>query len=140
MLPSPVSLAGFLGEDAVFDRVGLAAASIREAADGEIDTFTDPIQQETVGFVNLNGARSQMVKPAYLESPIAAVLERQRLLLHLHFRVGDLEQAIESAKRNGFHCIGEPAPAVAFENRRLACLFSRTYGLIELREDGSHRS
>jgi methylmalonyl-CoA/ethylmalonyl-CoA epimerase len=142
MLPSPVSVAEipFLGEDAAFDHVGLAVASIREAAGSEIETFTDPIQRVTVGFVNLSGARIEMVEPACPESPVAAALEREQRLLHLCFRVRDLEHAIDSARRNGFHCIGRPAPAVAFENRRIAWLFSRTYGLIELLEDGSPRS
>jgi len=62
------------------------------------------------------------------------MLKKQQSLYHLCFEVKTIEKAIEMARKHGFHCIAAPVPAKAFGSRRIAWLFSRDYGLVELLE------
>jgi methylmalonyl-CoA/ethylmalonyl-CoA epimerase len=129
-----------LGNDAVFDHVGLAVHSI-EAALGtgrEVDIFSDDIQKVSVAFIQMNGVSVELIEPLGEKTPVALSLKKGQQLVHLCFRVPDIEAAIQKGRENGFHCIARPAPAVAFNDRKIAWLFSRTYGLVEILEMEKH--
>ena len=121
------------GEGAVFDHVGLATASIDEDFPG-LDRVMDPIQRVTVGFLDVHGVAIEAVEPAEETSPVSNQLKKGCKLLHLCYRVPDLEAAIATARKRGLMPIAKPVPAKAFGNRRIAWLYSRTLGLFELLE------
>jgi len=123
----------FFGQDACFDHVGIAVRSIDDAVTGA-QAIVDPVQKVAVAFININNFRVELVEPLNEASPICNMLKKQQNLYHICFKVNDIEGAIEQARKNSFHCIANPVPAIAFENKRIAWLFSRTYGLIELLE------
>lgn len=122
------------GDEAVFDHVGLAVRSIDSVGAAGLQPVNDPKQSVNVAFVDLHGLKIELVEPAGENNPVSASLERGQKLLHLCFRVPDLERAIEEARHWGFHCIWKPVPAIAFENRPIVWLFSQVYGLVELVE------
>jgi len=125
----------FLGDDAVFDHVGLAVVSIRDTAGPDVEVIDDPLQRVSVSFVNLAGLRVELIQPLGEGSPIDRSLRNGQSLVHLCFRVPSLESAVAHGRRSGLHQLARPVPAVAFGDRRIAWLFSKTIGLVELLED-----
>lgn len=130
-----MSTLAFLGDDAVFDHVGMAVVSIRDTAGADVEVIDDPLQRVSVSFVNLAGLRVELIQPLGQRSPIDRSLENGQRLVHLCFRVPSLEAAVIRGRRFGLHQLARPVPAVAFGDRRIAWLFSKTIGLVELLED-----
>ena len=126
-----------LGPDASFDHVGVAVRSIRDVVGDEVTIIADPKQRVSVAFVDMGGVRLEFIEPLTDRSPIDASLAKGQTLVHLCFRVPDLERALVSARTRGLHQIARPVPAVAFAGRRIAWLFSPVLGLIELVEDAA---
>jgi len=53
---------------------------------------------------------------------------------HLCFETSDIEQALVHAKNNGCIVISGPVPAVAFNGRRIAWIYTKSRQLFELVE------
>ena len=114
-----------------FDHIGIAVSSI----DQSFKKIPDPIQKVCVAFTNIHGFKVELVEPFGEDSPVTELLKKSIKTYHICFRVKDVHKAIEKAKDSGFYCIAKPVPAKAFEGRKVAWLFSGTYGLIELLEE-----
>ena len=123
------------GEGAIFDHIGLAVKSIREVMGENSKIVADDTQRVSVAFIETHGIKLELIEMLGENSPITASQEKGQKLVHLCFRVPEIALAVEIGRKNGFHCIAKPVPAKAFENRKIAWLFSRTYGLIELLEN-----
>jgi methylmalonyl-CoA/ethylmalonyl-CoA epimerase len=119
---------------AIFDHVGVAVSSIA-AIDDTLSVVDDPRQRVGVAFTEWAGLRVELIEPRGGHSPVMRNLERQQPLAHVCFRVRDIDAAINVARQGRLHCIARPCPATAFGGRRIAWLFSPTYGLVELLED-----
>lgn len=128
-----------LGPDAAFDHVGVAVRSIRDLVGPEIEIVQDPKQRVSVAFLDFAGLRVELIEPLGEHSPVEASLQKGQTLVHLCFRVADLDQALASARSSGLHQIARPVPARAFDDRRIAWVFSPTVGLIELLEESRTR-
>ena len=50
-----------------------------------------------------------------------------------------MAMAVKEGRANGFHCIEKPAPAKAFDGKKICWLFSKTYGLVELLESDDQK-
>ena len=123
----------FFGENARSHHIGLAVHSIKDMVpDAEI--FHDPIQKVKVAFVNLHGQALELIEPADDNSPITDSLKKDRKLVHICIEVPNIADATDAARAHGFHRVSKPVPAVAFDERPIAWLFSRQYGLVELVE------
>ena len=124
-----------LGPAATFHPVGIAVESIRSVVDDPgLEVVSDDLQQVSVAFVDMCGVTVELIEPMGEHSPVAQSLRKGQRLVHLCFRVADLDAAIADGRRRGLHRIATPVPAAAFGNRRIAWLFSRHIGLIELLE------
>lgn len=132
MAPSD-NIKNFFGEGAEFEHAGIAVRSIKDAAEG-LEITEDPIQKVNVAFMKINGFRVELIEPAAERSPIDKVLGKGQSLYHLCFRVPDIKTALESARKNGFHCIARLVPARAFNEKNIAWVYSRVFGLFELVE------
>jgi methylmalonyl-CoA/ethylmalonyl-CoA epimerase len=122
------------GGQAVFDHIGLAVKSI-SSVDSRLAVIKDQLQKVSVAFVLIHGIKVELIEPFGKKTPITASLEKGQRLVHLCFRVRNIEMAIKEGRRQGFHCLAKPVPAKAFNNRRIAWLFSKVYGLVELLEE-----
>lgn len=123
----------FFGSNTRLHHVGLVVPSIA-AIDRELTSYDDPIQKVRVAFVSLNGAPVELIEPLDESSPVTASLKKAQKLVHFCYEVTDIEQAVAYARQHGFVQIAKPVPAVAFDQRRIAWLFHRTFGLFELVE------
>jgi methylmalonyl-CoA/ethylmalonyl-CoA epimerase len=130
----PVPLALF-GEGTVFHHIGVAVRSLAALHLPDLTITRDDRQRVSVAFVEMGGVTLELVEPLGFNSPVLRSLEERQLLLHLCFCVPDLDAAIASSRRAGFHILSAPVPAPAFDGRRIVWVFSRTFGLVELLED-----
>ena len=124
----------FFGEDARFEHIGVGVKSIRNISPNS-EIFTDPIQKVSVAFISVNGMELELIEPSGDDSPIMVSLGKGVKLLHLCYTVPDVEAAIKKCRSHGFHCIARPVPAAAFEERKIAWVYSNEYGLFELLEN-----
>ncbi len=123
------------GEKAVLDHIGLAVRSIRDAVGDKAEIFTVEPQKVSVAFIKMNGLRMELIEPLGEDTPIASNLKKGQQLVHICFRVPDMDKAVKKGRENGFHCIAPVSPAVAIEGKRITWVYSRVYGLFELVED-----
>jgi len=129
----------YFGEDAVFHDIGIAVSSLNRVVDSEHPRWDDEIQGVRVAFVDLSGAPIELIEPLSETSPVSGALSCGRPLVHVCFEVSSLAASIGVAGQHGFHLLGTPTPAAAFGGRRIAGMYSKTWGLVELleRPDGA---
>jgi methylmalonyl-CoA/ethylmalonyl-CoA epimerase len=100
--------------------------------------FDDPIQKVSVNFLTTssdNVAEIELIAPLSEDSPITATLAKGgNSSYHLCFETSDIEQALIHAKANGCIVVSPPVPAVAFDGRRIAWIYTRSRQLFELVE------
>jgi methylmalonyl-CoA/ethylmalonyl-CoA epimerase len=123
----------FFGEDVEFDHAGFVVKSIDNAFKNATKIL-DPVQKVYVTFINIHNFKVELVEPLNDFSPVTHILKKGHNIYHTCFKVKNIREAIEIARKNGFHCIGKPVSATAFEGKKIAWVFSRNYGLIELLE------
>jgi methylmalonyl-CoA/ethylmalonyl-CoA epimerase len=127
--------------------VGVAVPSLGPAAEALTDLFgykvvsgpyDDPLQKVTVLFLAKTArdvAEIELIAPLGADSPIQSMLAKSGGgAYHLCFETSELEGALEHARKNGCIVVAAPAPAVAFEGRRIAWIYTRSRQLFELVE------
>lgn len=100
--------------------------------------FDDPIQKVTVNFLaksDSDVAEIELIAPITEDSPIRSMLAKDGGgAYHLCFETSDIDGALTHAKKNGCIVVSPPVPAVAFEGRRIAWIYTRSRQLFELVE------
>jgi methylmalonyl-CoA/ethylmalonyl-CoA epimerase len=100
--------------------------------------FDDPIQKVSVNFLAKSGedvAEIELIAPAAEDAPIRSMLAKDGGgAYHFCFETSDIEAALAHAKANGCIIVSQPVPAVAFEGRRIAWIYTRSRQLFELVE------
>ena len=77
--------------------------------------------------------------PNQEKNPVSGYLDKNNGMAvpyHICYETPNLESAIEECRKNGFMVMQKPAPAVAMDGKRVAFLFCRDSGMIELVETG----
>jgi methylmalonyl-CoA/ethylmalonyl-CoA epimerase len=101
--------------------------------------FDDPIQKVSVNFLTQSDndmAEIELIAPLGEDSPITAMLAKSGGggAYHLCFETTNIEQALVHAKKNGCLIASPAVPAVAFNGRRIAWIYTRSKQLFELVE------
>jgi methylmalonyl-CoA/ethylmalonyl-CoA epimerase len=100
--------------------------------------FDDPIQKVTVNFLTQSDkdiAEIELIAPLTEDSPIKSVLAKGGgSAYHLCFETSDIEQALVHATNNGCIIVSPAVPAVAFNGRKIAWIYTRSRQLFELVE------
>jgi methylmalonyl-CoA/ethylmalonyl-CoA epimerase len=100
--------------------------------------FDDPIQKVSVNFLtqaDKDVAEIELIAPLSEDSPITSILGKSGGgAYHLCFETTDIEEALVHAKNNGCVIVSPPVPAVAFNGRRIAWIYTRSRQLFELVE------
>ena len=122
------------GNGAKFHHIGLAVQSISNVFNTEMDSIEDPIQNVSVAFIDLHGMSIELIEPLSDQSPITESLNKGHKLVHLCFKVRNIQAAVENGRKHGFHLIARPVPAEAFHGKNIAWLYSTQIGLLELLE------
>lgn len=100
--------------------------------------FEDPIQKVKATFLAASGkdvAEIELIAPITDDSPIQSILSKSGGgAYHLCFETNDIEGALAHAADNGCIVVSRPVPAVAFQGRRIAWIYTQTRQLFELVE------
>jgi methylmalonyl-CoA/ethylmalonyl-CoA epimerase len=97
----------------------------------------DPLQKVLVSFLAPAGestAQIELVEPSGEDSPVLPFLDRGGGLHHLCYEVDDLDSHLQLMRSRGSVPARAPMPAVAFEGRRIAWMFTPDRLLIEFLE------
>jgi len=94
--------------------------------------FDDPIQNVSVCFMSRGNGDPviELVAPLGPNSPIDRLLKKGGGAYHLCYEVKDLSKAIDELQAQGSLLLSEPAPAVAFEMRKVAWLMTDEANLL----------
>lgn len=100
--------------------------------------FNDPVQKVTVNFLAKSDkdlAEIELIAPAAEDSPIRSILNKTGGgAYHLCFETNDIDAAVAHAGNMGCVIVASPVPAVAFEGRRIAWIYTPSRQLFELVE------
>ncbi len=100
--------------------------------------FDDPIQRVSVNFLATQEsdiAEIELIAPLTEDSPIRATLAKGGgSAYHLCFETDNLDEALAHAVRLKCLIVSQPAPAVAFDGRRIAWIYTKSRQLFELVE------
>ena len=100
--------------------------------------FDDPIQKVTVNFLQQaesDAAEVELIAPLTDDAPIRSMLNKTGGgAYHLCFETNDIERALAHLRAQKCLVVSAPAPAVAFEGRRIAWLYTPSRLLVELVE------
>jgi methylmalonyl-CoA/ethylmalonyl-CoA epimerase len=100
--------------------------------------FDDPIQKVSVNFLaqsDGDAAEIELIAPLSEDSPIKSMLAKNGGgAYHLCFETTNIEQALIHAKNNGCVIVSPAVPAVAFNGRKIAWIYTRSRQLFELVE------
>ena len=96
----------------------------------------DPLQHVRISFLEKDGApRLELLEPFDEKSPVARTLATVGVSpYHMCYEVQDIEAAVADLRKQRFLLVNGPVPACAMENRRIAFLYQKNNGLIELVE------
>ena len=96
----------------------------------------DPLQHVRISFLEKDGApRLELLEPIDDSSPVARTLAATGVSpYHICYEVQNLDEAIASLRQQRFLLVNGPVPACAMGNRRIAFLFQKNTGLVELVE------
>ncbi|HEU5340241.1 VOC family protein [Edaphobacter sp.] len=100
--------------------------------------FDDPIQKVSVNFLTTaptDSVEIELIAPLTDDSPVRSMLAKNGGgAYHLCFETADIDAALDHAVKNGCMIVSKPVPAVAFEGRRIAWIYSGSRQLFELVE------
>ena len=106
--------------------------------------FDDPIQKVKVNFLTQSEsdiAEIELIAPLTDDSPIRSILAKDGGgAYHLCFETNDIDRALVHAKSHGCIVVSRPVPAVAFQGRRIAWIYTRSRQLFELVESEIHNA
>jgi methylmalonyl-CoA/ethylmalonyl-CoA epimerase len=100
--------------------------------------FDDPIQKVTVNFLarpDQDTAEIELIAPIGEDSPIRSMLAKSGGgAYHLCFETDDIEGAVRHLQTHRCIVVAKPVPAVAFEGRRIAWVYTPSRQLFEIVE------
>jgi len=128
-----------------FHHLGIAVKSIEttlplyqdlfryELSAGPVD---DPIQGVSVCFLRQgrDGMLIELVAPLSGDTPINRILNKGGGPYHTCYEVEDLDASLSRMSAEECFVVSPPAPAAAFDNRRIAWLMTPARHLVELLE------
>ena len=133
-----------MDEFLTFHHIGIACRDIEKSKAFYIEqgytaasTVHDPLQRVHVCFLEKQGApRLELLEPVGEDSPVARTLASAGVTpYHFCYEVEDLDAAIAHLRsKRRFLLVNGPVPACAMGNRRVAFMFQKHTGLIELVE------
>lgn len=127
------------------EHVGVAVPDIERAISQYADTlgykllrgpFDDPQQQARVAFIgnDCGGTQLELVAPLAAGSQVERVLAKGQGLYHICYEVPNIDEAITHLRGQKCILISGPTPAVAYDNRPIAWLYTPSKQLTELVE------
>lgn len=118
-----------------------ARASEVYAANGYVlgEKIFDPLQNVNICFAEKpDEIPMELVEPAGENSPVSEIVAKnagEPTVYHICYAVADIEKTLADLRAEKFVLVKPPVPAVACGNAKVAFLYSKDAGLIELLEN-----
>jgi methylmalonyl-CoA/ethylmalonyl-CoA epimerase len=100
--------------------------------------FDDPIQKVAVNFLTASDQDTteiELIAPLAEDSPIRAMLAKGNGgAYHLCFETNDIDAALSHMQNHRCIVVAKPVPAVAFQGRRIAWIYTPSRQLFEIVE------
>jgi methylmalonyl-CoA/ethylmalonyl-CoA epimerase len=134
---------------ATLHHIGFVVASISQsgsefaqslAAEWNGEIIHDALQQARVSFMRCGvdgNPAIELVEPDSEKSPLNKFVAKGGGLHHICYEVDSLETQLEACRLNGSLIVKQPLPAVAFQGRRIAWVYTKQKLLVEYLERGS---
>jgi methylmalonyl-CoA/ethylmalonyl-CoA epimerase len=132
-----------MDQQLIFHHIGVACRDIEKTKTFYLElgyvatpTVDDPLQHVRVAFLVKPGEpRLELLEPLDDQSPVLRTLSASGVSpYHMCYMVEDIEEAVASLRQRRFLLVNGPVPACAMNNCRVAFLFHKDTGLIELVE------
>jgi len=128
-----------------FEHIGVAVSNIKESLsvfnnlfelNDVSEIYEDIFQNIKISFFCFAGVKIELIEPldGSKKSPVDNIIEKNMSYYHLCFRTGCIEDEILQLVEKGAIVVTEPIPSLAFSNRKIAFLYVKHLGLIELVE------
>jgi methylmalonyl-CoA/ethylmalonyl-CoA epimerase len=128
-----------------FHHVGILVANIEEhfknhfAAELGMESLDgpvfDPSQKAFTAMIRTGpGAGIELISPNGPDSPIASAFKNGGGMHHICYEVDDIEATLEEMRSAGMVPVSPPTPATLFDGLRVAFMYSKLGGLVELVE------
>jgi len=100
------------------------------------EVFIDPIQKVKLVFVSRPGEPAiEIICDIDDTGPTRNLIARSgNGFYHVCYEVDDIEASIQDLRKLGFMLRHAPVPATAFNGRKIAWIYNRSIGLVELLE------
>ena len=127
-----------------FHHIGIACRDISKTREFYVnlgytpaDVVDDPLQHVKVCFLDKEGApRIELLAPLDEQSPVIRTLDSSGVSpYHICYQVTDIDEAITGLRKQRFLLVSGPVPACAMGDKRIAFLYQKHTGLIELVEN-----
>ena len=126
------------------DHIGIVVRSLDEAQAYYMQQFgyrpigariVDPLQDVELQFLEDDaGVRVELIRPLSDASAAARAVNQGGGLNHICYRVKDLDASVNALVASDAKLVREPRPAVAFNGKRVAFLYTRQRELVEFVE------
>lgn len=131
--------------DWTFDHIGMAVSDIETTAKmyvavgySQTEQVYDPIQNVYICFLHKAGMPTvELLMPHDNTSPVQRTLDERgggTTPYHICYKVEDMEATVAALRSQRYVLVRKPEPAAAFDNRRVAFLYNKQVGLIEIVE------
>lgn len=124
-----------------FHHIGIACENIDETASHyrllgykQGDIVIDPLQNIKISFLSHPVLPLlELLEPIDENSPVVDILKKNGTTpYHICYSVANLEECITSLRKESFLIVSKPKVANAIEGNRVAFLYNKAVGLIEL--------
>ena len=125
------------------DHIGYAVKNIEKAQRSmeALGYVFEPLIEDydrniRIAFGELDGYRVELVAPMQDGSPVDMLLSKiGPTPYHICYKSNDIENDIERLKKSKYKVTIPLAPAIAFNSKKVAFLYSLTVGIIEIVEE-----
>ncbi len=133
-----------MDSELVFHHIGIACRDIDKTREFYLGlgytaspVVDDPLQHVRICFLDKEGApRLELLQPLDDQSPVARTLATAGVTpYHFCYEVRNIDEAIAALRTKRFLLVSGPVPACALCDRRIAFLYNKNNGLIELVEN-----
>ena len=133
-----------MDSELVFQHIGIACRDIDKTREFYLGlgytaspVVDDPLQHVRICFLDKEGApRLELLQPLDDQSPVARTLATAGVTpYHFCYEVRNIDEAIAALRTKRFLLVSGPVPACALGDRRIAFLYNKNNGLIELVEN-----
>ena len=133
-----------MDSELVFHHIGIACRDIDKTREFYLGlgytaspVVDDPLQHVRICFLDKEGApRIELLQPLDDQSPVARTRATAGVTpYHFCYEVRNIDEAIAALRTKRFLLVSGPVPACALGDRRIAFLYNKNNGLIELVEN-----